>query len=92
MPAVLAASRPVIEGKIRRLAAFLDLEGGFDGFLEFIMDLRAQLDVPAGLGALGVPETSFDKIAEMALVDPTAGGNPVPLTRELARSMLEAVR
>ena len=92
MPAVLAASRPAIEQKIRRLAAFLDLEGGFNGVLDFIMDLRAQLDVPAGLDALGVPEFSYDKIAEMALVDPTAGGNPVPLTRELARAMLEAAR
>jgi len=92
MPAVLAASQPAIEQKIRRLAAFLDLEGGFNGFLDFVMDLRAQLDVPAGLDALGVSESSYDKIAEMALVDPTAGGNPVPLTRELARAMLEAAR
>jgi len=92
MPAVLAASRPAIETKIKRLAAFLDLSGGFDGFLDFVMALRAQLDIPSGLDALGVPEEIFDKIAEMSLEDPTAGGNPVPLTLDLARAMLEAAR
>jgi alcohol dehydrogenase class IV len=29
-------------------------------------------------------------IADMAIVDPTAGGNPVKLTREAALSLLES--
>jgi alcohol dehydrogenase len=31
-----------------------------------------------------------DLIAEMAVVDPTAGGNPVPLTKEGARQIFDA--
>jgi len=50
--------------------------------------LRARLGVPNTLAALGVPADAFDRICEMALVDPTAGGNPMPLTRDLAATML----
>ena len=58
----------------------------------FVMELRAGLDVPAGLIAFGIPETSFDYIADRAPHDPTAGGNPIKLTRDLAREMVEAAR
>jgi len=92
MPAVLAANRKAIEERIVRLAAFLGIAGGFDGFADFVLSLRAGLGVPTGLAAFGVPDASFDTIAEMAPDDPTAGGNPIKLTRELAREMLEAAR
>jgi alcohol dehydrogenase class IV len=92
MPAVLAANRAAIEGRIDRLAAFLGIAGGFDGFIEFVLALRAGLDVPAGLAAFGIPDTSFAQIAEMAPDDPTAGGNPIKLTRDLAAQMLAAAR
>ena len=92
MPAVLGANRAAIEGRIERLAAFLGVAGGFDGFMDFVLALRAGLRVPPGLIAFGIPETGFDAIAEMAPHDPTAGGNPVKLTRDLAREMVEAAR
>ncbi|HUF87645.1 MAG TPA: iron-containing alcohol dehydrogenase [Thermohalobaculum sp.] len=92
MPAVLRFNRPAIEERIARLAAFLGIAGGFDGFTDFVQELRAGLGVPAGLAAFGVPEESFERIAAMAPDDPTAGGNPVKLTFELAREMLEAAR
>ena len=92
MPAVLRANRSEIESKIERLAAFLGVAGGFDGFLDFVAALRAELKVPAGLIEFGIPEASFDMIADMAPDDPTAGGNPVKLTRALAREMVEAAR
>jgi CRP-like cAMP-binding protein len=31
-----------------------------------------------------------DTIVEMAVVDPTAGGNPIPLTKEGSRKLFEA--
>jgi alcohol dehydrogenase len=92
MPAVLRANRAAIEERIDRLAAFLGIAGGFDGFMDFVLALRTELGVPAGLIAFGIPETSFDGIADMAPDDPTAGGNPIKLTRELAREMVEAAR
>jgi hypothetical protein len=32
----------------------------------------------------------FDTIVEMSLVDPTAGGNPIPLTKEGSRKLFDA--
>ncbi|HZZ90754.1 MAG TPA: iron-containing alcohol dehydrogenase [Caulobacteraceae bacterium] len=90
MPAVLDANRAAIEPKIERLAAYLGVAGGFDGFLAFVRSLREELGVPDTLTALGVPREAFDQICDMSLTDPTAGGNPLPLTRELAAQMLEA--
>ena len=92
MPAVLKVNRPAIEGRIARLAAFLGLEPDFDAFLGFVETLRAEIGVPRGLEEFGVPPSAFPRIAEMALEDPTAGGNPVPLTLPLALEMLEAAR
>ncbi|MGE0830985.1 MAG: iron-containing alcohol dehydrogenase [Hyphomonadaceae bacterium] len=90
MVAVLEANRTAIETKIDRLAAYLGVTGGFDGFLDFIRQFLRDLGVPATLSEFGVPRSGFDQILAMALEDPTAGGNPLPLTKELAGAMLEA--
>lgn len=90
MPAVLEANRTAIEAKIERLAAYLGVDGGFDGFMHFVRDLRAELKVPDTLAAFNVPRDDFERILSMSLEDPTAGGNPVPLTRDLAARMLDA--
>ncbi|MGI9435806.1 MAG: iron-containing alcohol dehydrogenase [Geminicoccaceae bacterium] len=87
MPAVLAFNRPAIEAKIDRLAAFLGIEGGFDGFFDFVLNLRADLGVPDKLGDLGVTSDAIPTMARMAPNDPTAGGNPVTLTEEAAREL-----
>jgi alcohol dehydrogenase class IV len=89
MPAVLLVNRPAIEDKIARLSAFLGIAGGFNGFMRFVMDLRRSLKVPNTLGEFGVPRDGFDKIVAMALEDPTAGGNPSPLTAHVAEKMLK---
>ena len=91
MPYVLAFNRPAIEDKIERLAAWLGLdEGGFDGFMKWVLDLRAEIGIPHTLAGLNVGAERAGEIAAMAIVDPTAGGNPVPLTREGARAIFDA--
>ena len=90
MPYVLVFNRPAIEPKIARLAGFLGIEGGLDGFLEAVLDLRKQTGVPHDLGGLGVDGSKVETMVEMSLVDPTAGGNPVPLTKEGSRRIFEA--
>lgn len=90
MPYVLAANREAIAPRIERLAAWLGIAGGFDGFLDWIKAIRAELKVPETLTAFGVPRDGFDTIVAMAIEDPTAGGNPLPLTAQLASQMLGA--
>jgi alcohol dehydrogenase class IV len=90
MPYVLVFNRPAIEAKIVRLAGFLGIDGGFDGFVAAVLDLRKKTGVPHDLGGLKVDGSRVDTIVEMSLVDPTAGGNPVPLTKEGSRKLFEA--
>jgi alcohol dehydrogenase class IV len=88
MPYVLVFNRNQIEPKIERLAAWLGIEGGFSGFLDWILTLRAGLGVPHTLQELGVPTDRFDELAAMAVTDPTAGGNPEPLDLAGANRLL----
>jgi alcohol dehydrogenase len=84
MPYVLAFNRPVIEDRIARLAAYLGLNPSFSAFLDFVLELRRRIGVPHTLDGLGVDDDKAEIIAAMAPDDPTAGGNPVPLTRTSA--------
>lgn len=79
-PYVLAFNRPAIEEKIDRLAAWLGIGGGFTGFEKYILDVRAELGIPHTSKEIGIDDQQVSRMAEMAVVDPTAGGNPVPLT------------
>jgi alcohol dehydrogenase len=90
MPYVLVFNRKAIEPKIDRLAGYLGIDGGFDGFLNAVLDLRKKVGVPHDLGGLKVDGGKVDTIVAMSLEDPTAGGNPVPLTKEGSRKLFEA--
>ena len=57
MPYVLAFNRPAIEDKIERLAAYLGIDGGFDGFIVAVLDLRKKTGVPHDLDGLGVDDS-----------------------------------
>ncbi|MFQ0815247.1 alcohol dehydrogenase [Brucella anthropi] len=94
MPYVLLQNRSAIEKRIERLADYLGIKGGFDGFLAAVVKLRSDLGVPNTLPefikGLEMDDTRKDLIAEMAIVDPTAGGNPIELTKERALKLLNA--
>ncbi len=87
MPPVLRFNRAAIEEWIEAAAAYLGITGGFDGFYDFVLGFRAELGVPDKLAALGVTPDRIDEMAAMAIVDPTAGGNPVELTLDAAKSL-----
>ncbi len=90
MPMVLDFNRPAIEGVIDRAAAYLGIKGGFDGFRARVMELRAELAIPANLSAMGVKREDLDMLTGMALEDPSCGGNPVTMTRENTRALFDA--
>lgn len=90
MPMVLEFNRAAIEDQIVRAAAYLGIDGGFSGFHAMVMDLRAQLNIPENLSAMGVEYARLDELTDMALEDPSCGGNPVVMTRENTRALYEA--
>ncbi|WP_151717896.1 iron-containing alcohol dehydrogenase [Gemmobacter serpentinus] len=90
MPMVLDFNRSAIEERIEKAAAYLGIAGGFDGFRAAIMDLRSKLAIPANLTAMGVEAARLDELTEMALEDPSCGGNPIEMTRENTRALFAA--
>ena len=88
---VLKFNRPAIEERIDRLAAYLGIEGGFDGFYTYVGELNAALGIPTSLAGLGVQNPDLDRLTAEALKDPSVGGNPVAMTPENTRALLESV-
>jgi alcohol dehydrogenase len=80
MPYVLAFNSRAIDERMARLSAYVGMEGGADGFMRWLLDVRDRLDVPATLADLGVPLEGCDTVARAAVVDPSAATNPIALT------------
>lgn len=83
LPYVLVRNRMAIESRIAHVATCIGLEdNSFDGFIAWIIDLRQRLNIPHSLSEIGITAESSERIGEMAAVDPSAGGNPIPLTAD----------
>ena len=87
MPPVLKFNRSAIEEKIARAAAYLGISGGFDGFYDYVLSLRAELGVPENLTAMGIKSDRVDELTAMAIEDPSCGGNPVKMTLENTKAL-----
>lgn len=77
MPYVMSANRSAIVGDAEYLARCLSIDGGFDGLLEWVIDLRDEIGIPSDLAAIDVNDSDRDRVGQMAFDDPSAGGNPV---------------
>ena len=91
MPEVLKFNRPAIEDRFDMVAAYLGIKGGFDGFCAFVDEFNASLGIPRTLGGIGVKDADVDALTKSALNDPSVGGNPVPMTYDNTRAMIEAL-
>ena len=80
MPAVLELNATKISNRFDKAAAYLGIEGGFDGFQQFVQSFNDHFGIPRSLSELGVSEEKIDELIPMALADPSCSGNPVKLT------------
>ncbi len=90
MQEVLKFNRSAVEERLGEAAHYLDIEGGFDGFYSFVGALNQRLSIPGSLTDLGVENPDIDLLVQAALKDPSTGGNPVTMTYENTRPLLEA--
>ncbi len=90
MQEVLKFNRSAVEERLGEAAHYLDIEGGFDGFFSFVGALNQRLSIPGSLTDLGVENPDIDLLVQAALKDPSTGGNPVTMTYENTRPLLEA--
>ena len=84
MPYVLTFNKDVIENKIIKVCEYLEIEKkSFDGFLNWILDLRKRLNIPHKLSeVIKEEDLEIDRLSKMALNDPSTGGNPKKLTEK----------
>ena len=83
MPYVLERNREAIEEKIIRISKYLSLENStFEGFIKWIIELRKELQIPHTLKELINDDSKLEKMSELALKDPSTGGNPIPLSQK----------
>lgn len=87
MPYVVKANRRKIEKNIERAAAYLEIKGGFNGFLKWIVALRKEIGIPNTLKDIGIDTKRLDEVAKMAVRDPSAGGNPIAFTEAQYKSL-----
>ncbi len=90
MPAVLEFNAPVIADRFQQAAAYLGIEGGFDGFRDFVQEFNDALGIPRQLSELGVTEDRIPELVEGAIIDPSCGGNPIELTKENLTQLFHA--
>ena len=90
MPYVVTANHSVIKEKIERLAAYLSLENGFDGFMDWILQLRMELAIEHSLVQLGIDDMHIERLAQMATEDAAAGSNPILFTQNEYKNILKA--
>tara|TARA_B100000902_G_scaffold314128_1_gene304784 strand:- start:1423 stop:2556 length:1134 start_codon:yes stop_codon:yes gene_type:complete len=91
MPYVLTFNKSAIEKKIIKICDYLQLKDqSFDGFVNWVLDLRKKLDMPHKLSEV-IDEKDFDldRLSEMALADPSTGGNPKKLTKDDMKIMYQ---
>ncbi|HEY2684953.1 MAG TPA: iron-containing alcohol dehydrogenase [Steroidobacteraceae bacterium] len=77
LPYVALFNRNAIAYKTEVISRVLNLpKPGFDGFLEWTLAMRRELDIPHSLAEIGVDLKNSDVIGREAENDPSAGGNP----------------
>ncbi len=77
MPYVLTFNKSSIENKIISICDYLNLEKNFDSFLNWILDLRKDLQIPHKLSeVIEIDKIDINKLSIMALEDPSTSTNP----------------
>jgi alcohol dehydrogenase class IV len=81
MPYVLKANESAISERIELLARYLELaQPSFLSFLDWVLAMRDSLGIPHTLNEIGIDGRDAAKVGEMAVLDGSAGTNPIPFS------------
>jgi len=89
MPYVLIFNKEVIEKKVIKICKYLELQDqSFNGFINWVLDLRKKLDMPHTLSeVIDEKDLQLDRLSKMALEDPSTSGNPKKLSEADMKTM-----
>ena len=81
MPYVLTFNKSLIEKRIISICDYLNLDKNFESFLNWILNLRKELNIPHKLSdVIDENKINLDKLSKMALEDPSTSTNPKKMT------------
>src|SRR5690606_14858580 len=88
VPYAMQMNRPVIEAETARAARYLGLpHADFNGLLDWVLALRAELEIPHTLAEIGVDDSRAELIGEMSVKDVTARTNARQLSADEYRQL-----
>jgi len=91
LPYVMVHNRAAIEAKCDLVSRVLDLPvRGFDGLLDWVLALRGSLGIAHSLAGIGVDLRHATVIGTEAALDPSAGGNPIPVDAAALEAIFRA--
>ena len=81
MPYVLTFNKSLIEKRIESICDYLNLDKNFESFLNWILNLRKELNIPHKLSdVVEENKINLDQLSKMALEDPSTSTNPKKMT------------
>ncbi len=99
LPYVINTNASAIEDKLQAICQYLNIEKDLPhesykkAFLTWLLDFRRELDIPQNLTDIGIHTDDAisreHSIGELAFADPSAAGNPIPLTAEQYQTLFQ---
>ena len=91
MPYVLTFNKGSIENKIINICKYLELKDqSFEGFINWIIDLRKKLNLPHKLSeVIKREDLDIEKLSKMALDDPSTSTNPKKMSIDHMKELYE---
>ncbi|MBX8474195.1 iron-containing alcohol dehydrogenase [Pseudomonas cichorii] len=79
LPYVLQANESALTTQMDDLAVYLRLpRPGFEGVMQWLLQLREEIGIPHTLGAIGLDERDAELVGRMAFTDGCSHTNPIP--------------
>jgi len=91
MPAVLQFNAEAIHERFNHVADYLSIDGGFEGFCEFVDHFNDSFSIPKTLTELGIQNPDIPNLVAAALRDPSVGGNPTEMTQENTTALIKRI-
>ena len=91
MPYVLTFNKDSIENKIINISKYLELKDqSFEGFINWILNLREKLNLPHKLSeVIKKEDLDIEKLSKMALDDPSTSTNPKKMSIDHMKDLYE---
>jgi len=81
MPYVLTFNKSLIQDRIVSICDYLSLDKNFESFLNWVLNLRKELNIPHKLSDIvDEKKINLEQLSKMALEDPSTATNPKKMT------------